>query len=91
MLMRLLAPIPPGLFLSILLGTLYGAVGHLVMGRHWFRLLLYVLGGIGGCAIAWLIGLRIIPGIPAPGGLPIIEGSVLAWLLLCLIGAYRRA
>ncbi len=89
--MGLLAPLPPGLFLAILLGTLYGALGHLVSGRHWLRLPLFVLAGITGCALVWLTGFRIIPRIPAPGGLPLIEASLVAWLLLSMIAAWRRA
>jgi hypothetical protein len=86
-----LAPISPGLFLAILLGTLYGALGHLVFGRHWLRLPLYLLAGIGGCVIVWLTRLRILQSLPAPGGFALVEASVVAWLLLSLIAAWRRA
>ncbi len=89
--MGALTPISPGLFLAILLGTLYGALGHLVFGRHWLRLPLYLLGGIGGCVIVWLTRLRILASLPAPGGLALVEASVVAWLLLSLIAAWRRA
>jgi hypothetical protein len=86
-----LAPVPPGLFLAILLGTLYGGLGHLLFGRHWLRLPLFLLGGIAGCALVWLAQLHLIRQLPAPGGLPIFEASVVAWLLLSLIAAWRRA
>ncbi len=86
-----LAPVPPGLFLAILLGTFYGGIGHLVFGRHWLRLPLYLLGGIGGCALVWLLRVHLVRQLPAPGGLAILEASVVAWLLLSLIAAWRRA
>ncbi len=89
--MALLAPVPPGLFLAIALGTLYGAIGHLAFGRHWLRLPLFVLVGIVGCAVVWLADIRLFTHLPAPGGLPIVEASLVAWLLLCMIAAWRRA
>lgn len=89
--MALLAPVPPGLFLAIALGTLYGAVGHLIFGRHWLRLPLFVLVGILGCVAVWLAGIRLFMRLPAPGGLPVVEASFVAWLLLFMIAAWRRA
>ena len=89
--MAAFAPLAPGLFLAVLLGTLYGALGHLVFGRHWLRLPLFVLGGIAGCVLAWLVGIRLLPQLPAPGGLPVVEATVVAWLLLLMIAAWRRA
>jgi hypothetical protein len=89
--MGTLTPVPPGLFLAVLLGALYGGLGHLVFGRHWLRLPLYVLGGVAGCVLVWLARIRIFSQLPAPGGLAIVEASVMAWLLLCLIAAWRRA
>ena len=88
--MGALAPLPPGLFLALLLGTLYGALGHLVFGRHWLRLPLYVLAASTGCVLVWLAGIRLIPRLPAPGGLPLVEASFMAWLLLSMIAAWRR-
>ena len=89
--MRLLAPFAPGLFLAVLLGALYGGIGHVIFGRHWLRLPLYVLAGIAGCTVVWFAGLRLLPQLPAPGGLPMLEASVVAWLLLLLIAVWRRA
>jgi hypothetical protein len=89
--MGALTSLPPGLFLAILLGTLYGSLGHLVFGRHWLRLPLYLLAGIGGCVLVWLTHLRVFSALPAPGGLGLVEASVMAWLLLSLIAAWRRA
>jgi hypothetical protein len=89
--MGVLTPLPPGLFLAIVLGTLYGALAHLVAGRHWLRLPLFLLAGIGGCVVVWLTRLRVLTALPAPGGLAIVEASVVAWLLLSLIAALRRA
>ena len=89
--MGILAPLPPGLFLALALGALYGALGHLVFGRHWVRLPLFILVGIAGCVLVWLAGVRLIPRLPAPGGLPVLEATIVAWLLLGMIAAWRRA
>lgn len=84
-----LGALAPGVFLSLLLGTLYGALGHLVLGRRWTRLPWFVLAGIGGCLLAWVFDLHLLRRFPAPGGLPLIEASVVAWLLLLLVAAWR--
>ncbi len=89
--MAALTPLHPALFLAIVLGTLYGALGHLVFGRHWLRLPLSILVGIAGCAMVWMAGVQLLPQLPAPGGLPLVEASIVAWLLLCSIAAWRRA
>jgi hypothetical protein len=89
--MSFLAPVPAGLFLAITLGTIYGALGHLAFGRHWLRLPLFILTGITGCTIVWLAGIRLFAGLPAPGGLPLVEASFVAWLLLCMLAVWRRA
>lgn len=89
--MSVLAPLPPGLFLALLLGTLYGALAHLVFGRHWLRLPLYVLTGIAACVIVWLTGLRLLSQLPSPGGLALVEASVVAYVLLAIVAAWRRA
>lgn len=89
--MGTLAPVPPGLFLAVLLGTLYGGLSHLLFGRHWLRLPIFVLAGIAGCVLVWVARFQLFTQLPAPGGLAIAEASVVAWLLLGLIAAWRRA
>ena len=89
--MAALAPVAPGLFLALLLGTLYGALGHVLFGRHWMRLPIFLLAGIVGCVLVWMAGVRLVPRFPAPGGLPVLEASVVAWLLLFALGGWRRA
>ncbi len=88
--MAILAPVAPGLFIAVVLGTLYGALCHLLFGRHWLRLPLYVLVGIAGCVLVWFADIQLLPRLPAPGGLPLAEASIVAWLLLCMIAAWRR-
>lgn len=86
-----MAGLAPGVFLSILLGLVYGSLAHLLWGRHWPHLPLFWLGGIAGCLIVWATSLHLLTQFPAPGGLAIPEATVVAWLLLAGIAAIRRA
>jgi hypothetical protein len=69
----------------------YGALAHLLWGRHWLHLPLFLIGGATGCVIAWATGLHVFKQYPAPGGLAIPEATAVAWLLLTGIAAIRRA
>jgi hypothetical protein len=85
------AGLAPGVFLGILLGLVYGALAHLLWGRHWLHLPLFLIGGAVGCLIVWATGLHLLQQFPAPGGLAIPEATVMAWVLLVGIAAIRRA
>ncbi len=89
--MSLLAPLPPGLFLALLLGALYGAICHLLFGRQLIRLPFGIAVAIGGCALVWFSGVHLLKQLPAPGGLPLAEASIVAWVLLVLFTSWRRA
>lgn len=83
--------IAPGVFLGGLLGLVYGALAHILWGRHWLHLPLFLIGGVVGCLIVWGSGLQLLRQLPTPGGLAIPEATVVAWLLLAGIAAIRRA
>lgn len=87
----MIAGLAPGAFLAGLLGLVYGSLAHLVWGRQWPHLPLFWLGGVAGCLIVWATGLQLLKQFPAPGGLAIPEATVVAWLLLAMIAAIRRA
>lgn len=89
--MSLLAPLPPGLFMALLLGSLYGSICHLLFGRQLIRLPFGIAIAVAGCALVWLSGVRLLTQLPAPGGLPLAEASIVAWVLLVLFTAWRRA
>lgn len=86
-----MAGLAPGVFLGGLLGLIYGALAHILWGRHWLHLPLFLIGGVVGCLIVWATGLQLLRQFPAPGGLAIPEATVVAWLLLAGIAAIRRA
>lgn len=81
----------PGVYLSVLLGLVYGALAHILWGRHWLHLPLFLIGGVLGCLIVWASGVHLIAQFPAPGGLAVPEATLVAWLLLAGIAAIRRA
>ncbi len=83
--------IAPGLVMSFLVGALHGSLAHLLWGRHWSHLLLFVLAGIIGCLMVWVFGLHLFQQVPAPGGLPLVEATVVAWVLLAVIAAIWRS
>jgi hypothetical protein len=83
--------IAPGLVVSLLLGSIYGALAHLLWGRQWLHLPLFLIAGVVGCLAVWIIGLHVLQQVPAPGGLPVVEATVVAWLLLAIIAAIWRA
>ncbi|MBA3943667.1 MAG: hypothetical protein H0X37_03800 [Herpetosiphonaceae bacterium] len=88
--MSALQSLSPGAFLALILGTLYGSLGHLVFGRRLVHLPLFLLTGIASCMLAWGFHLQFFHQLPAPGGLPIVEASAVAWLLLSFVAAWRR-
>jgi len=81
----------PGVWLSLLLGSIYGALAHLVWGRTWLHLPLFVLAGVVGCLVMWLSGLQVVGALPALGGLPLLEATAVAWLLLGCVAVLARA
>jgi hypothetical protein len=83
--------IVPGVLLAVLLGLIHGALAHLIWGKHWLHLPLFLIGGIAGCLIVWSTGLHLLTNLPAPGGLALVEATAVAWLLLVCVAAIRRA
>lgn len=87
----MIAGLAPGVFISALLGLVYGSLAHMLWGKHWLHLPLFLIGGVAGCLIVWATGLQFLTQFPAPGGLAIPEATAVAWLLLALVAAIRRA
>lgn len=80
----------PGVWLSLLVGCIYGSLAHLMWGRQWMHLPLFVLTAIVGCLLMWFAGLQFVD-LPSPGGLPLLEATFVAWLLLGSVAVLQRA
>lgn len=81
----------PGALLALLLGAVFGGLAHMVAGRRWLQLPLYVGAGMLGCLLAWGLNLHWFGQFPAPGGLPLIEAAIMAWVLLTSVAVWQRA
>ncbi len=86
-----MAGMEPGVWLSLLLGCIYGALAHLIWGRTWLQLPLFVLASVVGCLLLWLSAFQVLPSLPVLGGLPVLEATAVAWLLLGCVAVLGRA
>lgn len=82
--------ISPSLILGFALSTLYGLVFFLVFGHGWLRFIVYWVTGIVGFFlgqwIANLVGLSIFN----IGDVNLVEGTVVSWISLFALRAWRR-
>ncbi len=82
--------ISPSITLVLALATLYSLVFFLVFGHGWLRLFFYWIVGIVGFSlgqwIANVVGLSIF----SIGEVNLIEGSLVCWVSLFAVRAWRR-
>ena len=81
--------IEPAIVLLIVLASIYGGLAHLIWGNRWQQLGLFWGVAFGGCFVVYIFGIRLRDSWPNPGGVPLIEASIAAWLLL-LIASHGR-
>lgn len=81
-----MSPVPLLLFL---IATASAALAHLLWGRRWVQLPIFWLAAFAGCLIAYALGLRLPLRLPAPGGVPVLEAVLAAWLLLIVASRLR--
>lgn len=82
--------ISPSVALGFALSTLYGLVFFLVAGHGWLRFFFYWVVGVAGFFlgqwIANLVGLSIF----SLGDLNPVEGTLVSWICLFAVRAWRR-
>jgi hypothetical protein len=82
--------LPPSLILALVLSSFYGLLFYLIFGHGWSRLIFYwtvgVFGFILGEWIASALGLTIF----SVGELNLVEGSLVSWVSLFAVRAWRR-
>jgi hypothetical protein len=82
--------ISPSIILALVIATLYSFVFFLVFGHGWLRFLFYWAVGVSGFflgqGVANLVGLSIL----SLGDLNLVEGTVVSWVGLFAVRAWRR-
>ncbi|MCP4167656.1 MAG: hypothetical protein GY759_17445 [Chloroflexi bacterium] len=82
--------IPPALALSLLLSVIYGALFHLWRGRTWGDLLASILVAMLGMVLGQVLGPYLGLGIGRIGQVYVLEGTIVAWVLMLAASLLRR-
>ena len=76
---------PPSIVLGCLLGSIYGLLGHAFVGRHWWQLPGYWLGGIAGFFVGYAVAALGGGGLLRLGSVPLLEASLGSGLVVALL------
>lgn len=80
---------PPALLLTLLIVTASAALAHLLWGRHWVQLPIFWLAAAGGAILAFVLGARLPLRFIEPAGVPVLETTLGAWLMLVIASRLR--
>lgn len=81
--------VAPATLLLLLLATIYGGLAHILWGRRMLQLGLFWGTAFTGLLLGYGLGLRIFPELIAPAGMPLVESTIFAWLLLFIASRLR--
>jgi hypothetical protein len=79
----------PAALLLFLIATASAALAHLLWGRRWLHLPIYWIAAFAGALIVYALGLRAPLELPTPGGVPVLEVVLGAWILLIVASRLR--
>jgi hypothetical protein len=79
----------PAALLLFLIATACAALAHLLWGRRWLQLPIFWLAAFAGCLIAYALGVRLPLRLVEPGGVPVLEVVIGAWILLFVASRLR--
>jgi uncharacterized membrane protein YjjP (DUF1212 family) len=79
----------PTLLLLALIALASAALVHTLWGKRWRQIPLYILAAFCGCLIGYFANIRIIPTLPTPAGVPILESFIAAWVCLFIASRLR--
>lgn len=79
----------PAPLLLLLISTASAALAHLLWGRRWIQLPIFWIAALAGGLIAYALGLRLPLRLVTPGGLPVLEVVLGAWILLIVASRLR--
>jgi hypothetical protein len=80
---------PPALLLLLLIVTASAALAHVLWGRRWVQIPIFWLAAAGGAFIALAIGVRLPLRLITPAGVPILETTLGAWIMLIVASRLR--
>jgi hypothetical protein len=79
----------PTALLLFLIATASAALAHLLWGRRWLQLPIFWIAAFAGALIVYASGLRTPLQLPTPGGVPVLEVVLGAWILLIVASRLR--
>jgi hypothetical protein len=79
----------PATYLLLLLSTALAALAHGLYGRNWQQLPLFWLTALIGTTAATWLNWRLPLNLVTPAGIPMLEATLLAWLLLIAVSRIR--
>jgi hypothetical protein len=79
----------PAILLLFLIASASAALAHLLWGHSWRQLPIFWLAAFAGCLIAYAIGAWVPLRLIAPGGVPVLEVVIGAWILLMVASRLR--
>lgn len=82
--------ISPATLLILLLGLAFGALCHLWRGRSWSDLALYLALAFAGLGLGQVLGPLLGLDLLRIGQVYLLEGAVLAWLLMLAVAWLKR-
>jgi hypothetical protein len=80
---------PPALLLLLLIVTASAALAHVLWGRRWVQIPIFWLAAAGGALIALAIGVQLPLRLITPAGVPILETTLGAWIMLIVASRLR--
>ncbi len=79
----------PAFVLMLLLATLSAALAHVLWGKRWLQLPVFLIAALAGCFLAAAIPLRLPLALLRPAGVPVLESMLLVWVLLIIVSRLR--
>ncbi len=74
--------IPPALAIILILSMVYGAIFHLIRGKGWRDLGMFILFALIGFSIGQLMGALLQLDVLKLGQVHLVEGTIFAWLAM---------
>jgi hypothetical protein len=74
--------IPPAAAIILIISVIYGGLFHLIKGKGWRDLLMFILLAFIGFSLGQLVGLALQLDVFKLGQVHLVEGTIFAWLAM---------